>query len=375
MGTNTDINTDSENGDGVDFTLEPNVTACRNCEQEHEVGFEFCPHCGQKTNEDLTVGVLFYNTISNYFSFDARFFKSFIPLMFKPGILAKRFIEGKRLLYLHPAQMYLFISVVFFFLFSIVSRDFVNKSDNVFEDGLKNEMIVDTTMTKALDSLKIADIKTTLEKTKIVSGMNEADKKVLDSIFTVNTENAKNVHNLDLGFNRKVLDSLIDIKSPENEQLKAMGMTEDTGLFQRRLYTQGLKIYKQNGQGIVKAFIDGIPISMFVLLPIFAFILKLLFFRRGTFAHHLVFSFYYYSFLFTVFSIIVLVNFAWGVPDWIDWLVAFSTFFYLVIAIKRFYGHGYFLSFFKTCVATFVYLIFVIPIAIGIMMASAFLFY
>ena len=33
--------------------------------------------------------------------------------------LAKRFIEGKRLLYLHPAQMYLFISVVFFFLLSV----------------------------------------------------------------------------------------------------------------------------------------------------------------------------------------------------------------------------------------------------------------
>ena len=42
---------------------------CKNCEEEHEGGFEFCPHCGMKTNEDLTVGVLFYNTISNYFSF------------------------------------------------------------------------------------------------------------------------------------------------------------------------------------------------------------------------------------------------------------------------------------------------------------------
>ena len=94
-----------------------------NCEHKFEEGFKFCPHCGQKTNDDLTLGVLFYNTITNYFSVDARFFKSFIPLMFKPGYLAKRFIEGKRLLYLHPAQMYLFISVVFFFLFSFITRD------------------------------------------------------------------------------------------------------------------------------------------------------------------------------------------------------------------------------------------------------------
>nr|WP_273569107.1 DUF3667 domain-containing protein [Maribacter sp. Hal144] len=34
--------------------------------------------------------------------------------MLKPGVLARRFIDGKRLKYLHPAQFYLFISVVFF---------------------------------------------------------------------------------------------------------------------------------------------------------------------------------------------------------------------------------------------------------------------
>ena len=57
--------------------------ACKNCEQEFEKGFEFCPYCGQKAKDDLTIGVLFYNTISNYFSFDARFLRSFIPLMFR----------------------------------------------------------------------------------------------------------------------------------------------------------------------------------------------------------------------------------------------------------------------------------------------------
>lgn len=128
--------------------MEPNTTTCKNCEQTHEVDFEFCPYCGQKTDVDLTFGVLFYNTISNYFSFDARFFKSFIPLMFKPGILAKLFIEGKRLLYLHPAQMYLFISVVFFFLFSIVTRESISKLDNLFEEGFKSEKISDTLQTK-----------------------------------------------------------------------------------------------------------------------------------------------------------------------------------------------------------------------------------
>ncbi len=74
--------------------MESNQINCQNCEQPYKEGFNFCSSCGQKTNEELTIGVLFYNTISNYFSFDARFLKSFIPLMFKPGYLAKKFLEG-----------------------------------------------------------------------------------------------------------------------------------------------------------------------------------------------------------------------------------------------------------------------------------------
>ena len=84
--------------------------------------FKFCPHCGQQTNDELTVALLFYNTITNYFSFDARFIKSIVPLLFKPGYLPKVFIEVKRSIYLHPGQLYLFISVLFFFL----TNDFPN---------------------------------------------------------------------------------------------------------------------------------------------------------------------------------------------------------------------------------------------------------
>ncbi len=365
---------ESENNTDVGFHLEHELTTCKNCEQEHEADYGFCPYCGQKTNEDLTVGVLFYNTISNYFSFDARFFKSFIPLMFKPGILAKRFVEGKRLLYLHPAQMYLFISVVFFFLFSIVSRDFVNKSDDVIEEGFKNEMVRDTVKTQLLDSTDVAKITAPLKNKNLISGLSEEELENLDSIITANSTTRK-IPVMDFGFDSKKVDSLIAVKAPETEIYSAMGMKDDASLITRRFYTQALKVYSQSGKGVIQAFLDSIPISMLLLLPIFAFILKLLFFRRGPFAYHLVFSFYYYSFLFTVFSIIVVANFIWEVPDWIDWLVSISTFLYLLIAIKRFYGQGYFVSFIKTGLATFVYMIFVVPIALIVMSIGAFLFY
>jgi hypothetical protein len=134
--------------------MENHTKNCKNCEREFHEEFEFCPFCGQKTKEDLTLGVLFYNTISNYFSFDARFLRSFLPLMFRPGFLARKFVEGKRLRYLHPAQYYLFVSVIFFFLFSFQQREYTQQADKALKKGFESNNILefDTVSRKTLDS-------------------------------------------------------------------------------------------------------------------------------------------------------------------------------------------------------------------------------
>ncbi len=356
--------------------MEINNTTCKNCEREFQEGFEFCPHCGQRAKDDLTMGVLFYNTISNYFSFDARFFKSFFPLMFRPGYLAKRFVMGKRLLYLHPAQYYLFVSVVFFFLFSFQAREYTQKVDQVLKKGFEADSIsaFNTTTNKALDSISIAKITKPLKDKGIITGMDETELKRLDSIIR-ESANSDDIVNLDLGYDKEKLDSLIDAGAPEAEQLKAMGMDDDAGFFKRRIYTQVLKFQKNSGVGIMQAFFDSLPIALFVLLPIFAINLKIFFWRRGSFAHHLVFSLYYFSFLFVVLGIILIANYLWEVPFWIGLFLVLSTYFYLLIAIRHFYRQNYFLTFIKTGMVAFIYLMFVLPIALGIMVASSFLFY
>lgn len=350
---------------------------CKNCEKQFESDFNFCPHCGQQSKDELTVKLLFYNTISNYFSFDARFFKSFFPLLFKPGYLAKRFIEGKRLLYLHPAQLYLFISVVFFFILSVtVVRQQVQDLDTTLKKTLEKPLISKKQQARAkqiIDSVAVDSVFTELENSNI-PGLDKAKLKELDSI--IKTSRSKGNKGFNFGFDENKVDSLIAVDASNKELYKAMGMGDDANSFERKFYKQVLKFYKQrNGGQVLQAVYDTIPISLFVLLPIFAFILKLLFLKRGSYPHHLVFSFYFFSFLFTVFSIVLLVNQLVDIPDWIDWLLVFSTFFYLFIAIKRFYNHGWFLSFIKTGVSTFVYFMFVIPIAIIIVGVVSFFFY
>ena len=356
--------------------MENSNRACKNCEEEFQEEYEFCPHCGQKAKDDLTMGVLFYNTISNYFSFDARFFKSFLPLMFRPGYLAKRFVLGKRLQFLHPAQYYLFVSVVFFFIFSFQAREYNQKVDRALKKGFESDSTstLDSIQKQSLDSISLAKLTKPLKDKQIITGMDDAELKKLDSIIKENA-NSGEMPNMDFGYDKKKLDSLIAADAPLAEQLKAMGMDDDAGFFKRRLYTQVLKFQKNSGGGILQAFFDSIPIALFVLLPIFAFILKIFFWRRGSFAHHLVFSFYFFSFLFVVLGIILIANYLWDVPFWIGLLIALSTYFYLLIAIRHFYRQNYFLTFIKTGMVTFIYLMFVLPIALGVMVGTSFLFY
>jgi len=358
--------------------MEKHLVKCPNCEKEFEEGFEFCPYCGQKAKDELTLKVLFYNTIANYFSFDARFLKSFIPLMFKPGYLAKKFLEGKRLLFLHPAQMYLFISVIFFFLYSFNVREAVQEVNKKFKKTNDTEWVADSVELKkpVIDSVQLEKAMTHLKENPVITQMDLDEMKRLDSI--IKAENNRGVNNgLSFDFSEKKIDSLIANGAPDKVIYKAMGMSDDAGFLTRKFYAQMLKFYRDRGLGsIIQTFYDSIPLAMFFLLPIFAFILKIFYFRRGRFSHHLVFSFYFFSFLFTVFSILVLTNLLWErFPGWITALVISSTIFYLFFAVKRFYGQGWFLSFFKTGMVSFTFLVFVIPLAVVIMGIMAFLFY
>ncbi len=357
---------------------------CKNCESLFNENFEFCPHCGQKRNDELTLSVLFYNTISNYFSFDARFFKSFLPLLLKPGYLAEQFVQGKRLLYLHPAQMYLFIAIVFFFLNSFEVSDWTEKLDANLAKGFDREILVDSLTGDSikdainaekilnkhkLDSIDRLEVKETLEKNKFITGMTD---KQIDSIVTAEDFRAAE---FSFGPIEKTLDSLIAINAPEDEIYKEMGISEDAGAITKRMYKQGLKFYKlKKAGGLFQTFFDTIPIAMFFVLPIFALIIFLFYRKSGSYTHHLIFSFYYFSYLFTVFSLIIIVNYIVDIPDWIDWIIILSTFIYLFLAMKRFYNQSTIKSFFKAALTTLLFtpVVFITGVVV---LVFAFMFY
>ncbi|GAB4156330.1 MAG: DUF3667 domain-containing protein [Winogradskyella sp.] len=331
---------------------------CQNCDKQYKSGFKFCPYCGQKTNDELTLGVLFYNTISNYFSFDARFFKSFVPLMFKPGYLAKQFINGKRLLYLHPAQMYLFISVVFFFLSSFTIAEWEKEANELNQKIANTPAVINNNQSKTdLDSITKDKILKEIKQSGPKLGLKEQDIKKADSIIQSDTTDAA----VSWDFNKNKIDSLINSGAEDADLYREMGMADDAGYFERGFYKGALSVAKGSGAGnMVRRAFDAVPITMFILLPLFALILKIFYFRRGRYAYHLVFTFYFFSFLFTLFAILLAVNrFVFEIPWWISLLLVLSTFFYFYLGLLKFYERHWFTTLIKSGIIVFIFSIFV----------------
>ncbi len=348
---------------------------CKNCETPLDPSFSYCPKCGQETADDLTFGVLFSKTISDYFSVDARFFRSFIPLMLKPGILARRFVDGKRLKYLHPAQFYLFISVLFFFFFSFNIRKADDQMSEAIKKGFDSNITVDSLKVSEEDSVNLEKARDLLQKNQKMVGMSDEDMKAIDSVFS---ETAKNKQNINTGLNfdfNKVLDSLIAAGAPTEERLKAMGMKDGADGFEKKFYEQMLKFYTQRGGGIINTLYDTIPIAMFLLMPLFAMLLKIFYWKRGNFAHHMVFSFYFFTFLFTSFCLIMLANLLFDLPVWLEVLITFSYLIYLLLALRNFYHSSWLGAFFKAGFISFAYMLIIMPVTLVGIVFMAFMLY
>ncbi len=129
---------------------------CLNCGEEFDESFNYCSHCGQENNHNrVSFGTLIVDFLNNYFSFDSKFSLSLLPFFFNPGYLTKRFVEGKRASFVNPIRLYLVISLLFFFVFSMVSGDILQDSISDINQGVED--LPDSTKV-ALDKVLSGDL-------------------------------------------------------------------------------------------------------------------------------------------------------------------------------------------------------------------------
>ena len=127
-------------------------TQCINCETPLDISEKYCHHCGQlNSTKKLEIKDFIEEFFSNFYAYDSRLRNSIISLFSKPGILARRFNEGKRHTYANPFRLFLSVSIILFITYNLTEGN-----NNAIED----EVIVEDKLTekqkqdlKKIDSL------------------------------------------------------------------------------------------------------------------------------------------------------------------------------------------------------------------------------
>jgi hypothetical protein len=96
---------------------------CTNCGCHYPPDADnFCPRCGQENhNRAIPLSHLFAEFFESVLHFDSKAYKTLRSLLFHPGELTAAFVTGKRVAFVAPIRLYVFISFVFFLVLSAVT--------------------------------------------------------------------------------------------------------------------------------------------------------------------------------------------------------------------------------------------------------------
>jgi hypothetical protein len=324
---------------------------CLNC---HAVVYgKYCHVCGQENIEPKeTFWGLVTHFVYDITHFDGKFFSSLKYLLSKPGFLSKEYSKGRRASYLHPIRMYVFTSAFFFIYFFSMVKD--KESDfNVTIKGnvadVKQE--IDSTL-KVLKATAFNPGAVGLPKNIVDNRIAEyeADLKRLETDTTKLDElnYFKNRGNL---FGANKYRSTADyIKVQE----ATIASKRDVWII-RQLRIRELEMRQKYGNDtsvllskLLDKFYHQFPQILFLSLPIFAFLLNLMYLRHRQqfyYADHAIYAVHLYIAMF-ILLFFQLITRAWSsIPylGWLDFISSISVLYMLYYQYKSmriFYGQS-----------------------------------
>jgi hypothetical protein len=298
---------------------------CLNCNAE--VQGRYCHECGQENIEPFESAwhlvTHFFNDITH---FDGKFFSTLRYLVKRPGFLSREYMLGKRASYLNPVRMYVFTSAIFFLIFFSVNH-FDEKSIKTNINGVTVDEIT------KMDSAAFS---------KFTKALNDGKQMTRDEFRNyVDTSTKKGTFRVAPG-NYK--------SKAEYDSLLKKGIKKHNW-FERKLVYKQIELdekYQRDGNKILASFINTLlhsfPQMLFISLPLFALILKLLYRRSKQFYYsiHVIFSIHLYVFVFIFMLFLIGLSqikhyFGW---NWINFLITLGVFYimyYQYKAMRKFY--------------------------------------
>lgn len=290
--------------------------ACPNCGALKQG--RFCAVCGQNDRDYLqSLFPVLSHILAETFEADSRVWRTLGGLFFRPGFLSLEFSRNRRAHYLSPFRLYLFTSLLFFLVLSLLTVDGPKQDDGpgLIQVGAGGDDKEVEANLEAIETLKrgLGDERAG----KIDEIMARPESSVARTVLVVNAE---------------VLAG------------------RDEGLyFDLFVAGQIVDVLHAPWPVVRDRFVGYLPVAMFVVLPLYALMLKVLFIRRHRFyAEHLVFSMHIHTIAFVVFGIGLVTPSNWPFVDGVL-LLALTAYYFM--ALKRFYATGVFVA-----IASFLFL-------------------
>ena len=380
------------------------LTNCENCESP--LSGEYCSVCGQHAIDYRRslwrVGI---DALDSFFNWDTKFLQTITVLLTRPGKLTNDFNAGRRVRYVHPLRLYLLASIAFFLLLNLVKFTGFNDNRDV---QLKSEdrAEIDTALAKlsAPESplneqqrARLDAIRTRWQE--VAAGDNQQARAALDRSMLkltrfANKEEWKPKDSLNLDTRLQVIEK-VDTelhKAPAvPEGAPATGTPPDGPRPPAAAASEGIgpiiqfdpgdaekpkepweawlesRIKEKIGEGGTRAtlFVEtlrsNIPAMMLCCVPLFAFVLKLLYLRqRRYYVEHLVYALHIHTFAYLAVVVIGLIGMGAqrtipSVQPIIVFVLSIIAIVQVFLSIRRVYRQSWFMTTFKFVLGSSVY--------------------
>jgi hypothetical protein len=291
-----------------DLLLPPNDIVCPNCGTL--IAGKFCQGCSQPAHLHVpSAGEFLHEFIAHYVALEGKLWKSVSLLLFRPGRLTRDYIEGKRVRYVEPLRLYLSFSIIFFAIFKFGGLNF----NNFVSDAPPAQQA----QANAQKTGTPLDAKSAVLIPKAQPGTLEEGRQEIQK--------------------RRKHDNLIELDEGDDKKMVLKAASIHPALGKKVEHFNTLSRDAQ-GDALKRAFFSYAPYAIFLLMPVFAGLLKLLYLGSGRrYGEHLLFALHANAFAFLMLSLVLILPD--GIPLLSPLLMLWLTF-YLPTAMRKVYGGG-----------------------------------
>jgi hypothetical protein len=294
--------------------------------------------------------------------------------------LSLAFREGRTQRYVPAVRLYLFVSLIFFLFLSlthtaILQLELVTTSHRYFTDAKGGVFIQENDVTKPMDGLKadkdgnvFADTGEDGPRTPLYA--MKADGRVSHDLSAQPYffSRVRPPH-------KKMTADLREVLDHQHAMLTALPLGGSLKAWLEGHLDHVLEGLASDPTAVNGPLTEWIPRVLFVLLPVFAMILGLFYWRQRKdfyFVDHMVFSLNMHSFGFAMILVAIILTrlISGGIAAQI---ALYAIALYLFLAMKRFYRQGWVWTAIKFLAVSFVYgALFLAPALLGVLLASLF---